>query len=62
MLPIITVNGKQLTLGQSMTIHAALQSFATDLSKDDLGKDQVGKEMTKMYLGNIQTITALYTS
>lgn len=62
--PIITINGVALNAAQSMTVHVALQSLATDLTrkKNPLGKDQHGKFMTKAYLQRIQEINNIYIS
>jgi hypothetical protein len=58
----ITINGVELTVGQAMTVHVALQSFATELTskKHPCGNDEHGKFMTKAYLANISAINKLY--
>lgn len=59
-MPDITINGKKLTLGQAMTVHAALQSFAMDIQENGLGDDEHGKAMVKLYLDSIRSINNLY--
>lgn len=39
-----------------MTIHAAIESFATDLRRDGLGNDEHGKFMTDAYLARVPGI------
>lgn len=53
---VITINGRQLTYGESMTIRVALESFAWSLTDDGLGEDETGKAITKGYQANIRTI------
>ena len=56
----ITVNGVQLTTGQIMTVHVALQSFAMDMHKENvLGEDEHGKTMRLLYLDRIREINRL---
>jgi hypothetical protein len=57
--PLITVWGKELTIGQSMTIRVAIESFANDLMENGLGDDEMGKLMTKSYLEDIDEIRDL---
>lgn len=58
----ITINGKELTEAQALTVHVALQSFATDLAYKPLalGDDEHGRFMVKSYLANISAINELY--
>ena len=51
----IMINGVELTTAQIMTIHVALQGFATHLTYQEfpLGDDEHGKIMTRNYLANI---------
>lgn len=58
----ITINGKELTVGQAMTVHVALQSFAMELFANRilLGDDEHGQFMAKAYLANITAINKLY--
>ncbi|MCK9459496.1 MAG: hypothetical protein M0R80_07650 [Proteobacteria bacterium] len=59
--PKITINGVELTTGQAMTIHVALQSFAEYLQPQDvLGDDDHGKFMRDGYLNGIQEINKIY--
>jgi hypothetical protein len=53
---IMTINGVQLTGGQMMTVHVALNNFATDLLQHGLGNDEHGKRMTGAYLETIRDI------
>lgn len=53
---IITINGRILTNGQSMTIRVAIESFASSLEEFGLGDDKHGKLMTKAYLKNINEL------
>jgi len=59
MEPIITINGKQLTQGQSMTVRAALNAFTVDLKNEGLGEDEIGLSILKGYLRNIQQINEM---
>ena len=45
-----------LTVGQSMTVRCAIESFAFSLQEDGLGDDEHGRAMTKGYLANIEQI------
>lgn len=62
----IIINGVKLTPGQALTVHVALQSFASHLSedlkagKDPLGSDEHGRFMTQAYLDNIAAINAIH--
>lgn len=58
----ITINGKELTEAQALTVHVALQSFAMDLAHKPmiLGDDEHGRFMVKSYLANITAINNLY--
>jgi len=59
--PKITINGVELTQGQALTIHAALQSYAGDMSKKNaLGKDEYGEFMRQAYLDRISEINKIY--
>lgn len=55
----ITINGQPLTVGQSMAVRCALQSFATSLSEEGLGDDEHGRAMTAAYLARIREINVL---
>lgn len=52
----ITVNGKELTPGESMTVRVALEGFASDLQHRGLGPDEMGQKICKGYLGCIDGI------
>jgi hypothetical protein len=58
----ITINGVELTVGQAMTVHVALQSLGVDLAHKPnfFGHDEHGRFMVKAYLANITTINNLY--
>ena len=59
--PKITINGVELSQGQAMTVHVALQAYATDMSeKNVLGDDEHGEFMRKAYLERIKEINKLY--
>jgi len=59
----ITINGVELTVGQAMTVHVALQSLATSMSKKNaLGKDEHGEFMRKAYMSNVDAINKIYIS
>ena len=55
----ITINGVELTIGQSMTLRVALQSFAMDLKENGLGSDETGKSIAKGYLARISEMNNL---
>jgi hypothetical protein len=55
----ITVNGTQLTFGQSMTVRVALESFALSLAIDGLGDDEGGKHLVEGYTRQIQSIRTM---
>jgi hypothetical protein len=57
--PPITINGVRLTEAQAMTIHVAVQSFATTLQEEGLGDDAMGKSLTANYLARIREINRL---
>lgn len=57
--PKITVNNIVLNDAHSMTIRAAINSFALDLRHDGLGDDAHGKRMTELYLERIKEINAI---
>lgn len=44
------INVLTMSHAHSMTVRAALNSFAIDLSNEGLGSDEHGKEMTRLYL------------
>lgn len=52
----IIINGKQLTIGESMTVRMALNSFRMTLEEDGFGDDENGKKMAGLYTSNIRTI------
>lgn len=54
--PIITVNGYPCSEAEAMTIHVALESFATDLVATGLGNDAHGKRMVQLYMSCIEQL------
>ncbi len=49
----IEINGNLLSIGQSMTIRVALESFAQYLAENGLGNDNHGKRMVNSYAERI---------
>jgi hypothetical protein len=54
--PIITLNGHKLTLGQSMTLISALETFSMVLTEDGMPEDYT---IEREYLRRIQEIRRL---
>jgi hypothetical protein len=52
----ITINGKRLTGGQSMTVRVAIEHFALWLATEGCGDDEHGKRMNAAYLERIREI------
>lgn len=52
----ITINGKNLSVGQAMTVRVALESFAMSLVQEGCGDDEHGKAMTAAYINRIAEI------
>jgi hypothetical protein len=57
--PKKTINGKQLTLAQAMTVRVALGSFHISLTAEGLGNDAAGQAICDGYLAQLQTIFPL---
>lgn len=57
--PLITIWGKELSIGQSMTLRVALTNFRNDLKEDGLGEDEMGKVMTDSYLARAEEILSI---
>ena len=57
--PLITICGKELTIGQSMTIRVAIESFSYNLMVNGLGNDDHGIRMVKEYMKRIEEIRVL---
>ena len=58
---VMTINGVNLTPGQSMTMRVALEAFASDLKDPDaLGDDEIGRTIRTAYVENIHAIRNLY--
>lgn len=47
--PEITINGILLSVGQSMTVRVAIQSFLMSLAETGCGNDEHGRKMTAAY-------------
>lgn len=54
--PKITINGRELTEAQAMTVRVAVQSYAMSLSSEGLGEDETGKAIAKSYLARITEV------
>lgn len=52
----ITINGQNLSEGESMTVRVALNAFYLELIQHGLGEDEVGIAVCDGYLQNITTI------
>lgn len=57
--PLITIWGKELSIGQSMTIRVAIESFASELMSNGIGDDEMGRKLDKAYLQRIKEIRDL---
>ena len=55
----VTINGSPLTVGQSMTLRVALETFAFSLKGEGCGDDEHGRAMTAAYMAAIQDIRKL---
>ena len=62
MEPEIIINGKKLTIGQSMTLRVATATFVMDLKNDGLGNDNHGIAMKAAYLARLNEIINLMLS
>lgn len=56
---IVTVNGVQLTVGQSMALRVAIGSFAESMRVNGLGDDPHGKAMAEAYVARASEIEEL---
>ena len=52
--PEITINGKKLSIGETMTVRVALESFVLSLNEEGLGPDAV--DLTSGYLKQARSI------
>lgn len=52
----ITIGGKEISEGESMTIRVALEAFASYLQENGLGDDESGQRMKEAYLQNIVSL------
>ena len=58
--PIITINGRTLTVAQAMTMRVAVASMLSEMSNADaLGKDEHGRAMVVGYQANLHAIVRL---
>lgn len=58
--PTITINGRQLTEGQAMTVRVSLGSLLMDMQEPDaLGNDYHGHFMREAYIANIGEINRM---
>jgi hypothetical protein len=48
----IIIDGKKLTVGESMTVRVALSSFISDMQENGLGDDEIGKAIAEGYIKN----------
>lgn len=51
--PVITIWGKEISEGESITIRVALEVFASHLLENGLGDGEQGERMKEAYLQNI---------
>lgn len=56
---IVTINGVQLTVGQSMTLRVAIGSFLAGMQNDGLGDSAAGKAMAEAYVARASEIEQL---
>lgn len=56
---IVTINGVQLTVGQSMALRVAIGSFAESMLDKGLGDDTHGKAMAQAYIARASEIEQL---
>jgi hypothetical protein len=52
----IIINGKELTIGQSMAVRVALNSFVSSLTEEGLGDDEIGVKITEGYVNNTNAV------
>lgn len=56
---IVTINGVQLTVGQSMALRVAVGSFLASMQNDGLGDSEAGKVMAEAYIARATEIESL---
>lgn len=56
---IVTINGVQLTVGQSMALRVAVGSFLASMRSNGLGDDPHGKAMAEAYIVRASEIEEL---
>lgn len=56
----ITINGRELTDDQIMTVKVALSSFSVDLHDGSFGDHEMGKSISNGYQANILDIDNLF--
>lgn len=52
----VRINGRTLSLGESMTLRVAIEHYVSYLHDNGLGEDSHGKAMTKGYLVRLDDI------
>jgi hypothetical protein len=59
----VSINGVALSVGQSLTLRVALNSFLCDTSRpNSLGKDHIGQSLRTNYLARGEEIVRLMKS
>lgn len=53
---LITINGRELSVGEAMAVRVAVEAFAAQLADEGLGTDEMGKQLAAGYMRNINTI------
>lgn len=48
----IIIDGKKLTVAESMTVRVALSSFISEIQQNGLGNDETGKAIADGYIRN----------
>lgn len=48
----IIIDGKKLTVGESMTVRVALTSLISEMQREGLGDDETGKAIAEGYIRN----------
>jgi hypothetical protein len=57
--PKITINGVELTVGQSMTVRVAIAALIINIQSDGLGDDEHGKIMATAYIDRAREVERL---
>ena len=61
---IVIINGRRLDMGQTMTLHVAIQAYLSDMTPTEenphpLGDDHHGRVMAEAYAQRCREITAI---